>query len=85
VRLFYRVLERPTLLSRDVPVDVGFLCLKAAVVGAAIEERPCLVFLLWRNRRRAITDIRTLDSWVKTMCGVVTVDGRTPFVQTEVA
>jgi hypothetical protein len=27
-----------TQLSRDVPADAGFLCLNAAMVGAAIEE-----------------------------------------------
>jgi len=45
-----------TQLSRDFPADAGFLCLNAAVVDAAIEERDWLLFLLWRNRRRAITD-----------------------------
>jgi hypothetical protein len=28
-----------TQLSRDVPADAGFLCINAAVVGVAIEER----------------------------------------------
>jgi hypothetical protein len=43
-----------TQLSRDVPADAGFLCLNAAVVDAAIEERLWLLFLLWRNRRPTI-------------------------------
>jgi hypothetical protein len=66
-------------LSRVVPADAGFI--NAAVVDAAIEERLCLLFLLWRNRRRTITDIKTLDFWVKMLCGVVTVDDGTPFRQ----
>jgi len=45
-----------TQLSRDVPAVAGFLCLNAAVVDAVIEERPWLLFLLWRDRRRTITD-----------------------------
>jgi hypothetical protein len=73
-----------TQLSRDVPADAGFLCVNAAVVGVAIEGRHCFLFLLWRNRRPTVTDIKTLDFWVKSPCGVVTVDDRTPFVQTEV-
>lgn len=52
---------RASRLSQDVPPDAGFLCINAVVVDAAIEERPCLLFLLWRNRRRTITDIKTLD------------------------
>ena len=50
-------------LSRDVPADDGFLCLNATVVDAAIGERLCFLFLLWRNHRRTITDIKTLDFW----------------------
>lgn len=45
-----------TQLSRDAPADAGFLCFNAAVVDATIEGRLWLLFLLWRNRRRTITD-----------------------------
>lgn len=56
------LLSRPwaAQLSRDIPADAGFLCRNADVVDAAIEERQCLLFLLWRNRRSKIIYIKTL-------------------------